>query len=103
MAPLSLFFMFAYPWSVYMAGHGRGSFTKLEQANAPEMSYQGGPFGIHAWLAMLNPSDSLKAILFIFKRDDRNGSSMSVNMTGYHSNDPLVSRPYNPQPYSTTN
>jgi hypothetical protein len=103
MAPLSLFFMFAYPWSVYMSGHGRGNFSKLEQGNMPEGSYQGGPFGIHAWLAMLNPSDSIKAILFIFKQDNRNASTTSVNMTGYQSNDPLVSHPYNPQPYSTTN
>lgn len=103
MAPLSLFFMFAYPWSVYKSGHGRGNFSKLEQGNMPEGSYQGGPFGIHAWLAMLNPSDSIKAILFIFKQDNRNASTTSVNMTGYQSNDPLVSHPYNPQPYSTTN
>ncbi|EXL71194.1 hypothetical protein FOPG_13013 [Fusarium oxysporum f. sp. conglutinans race 2 54008] len=103
MAPLSLFLMFAYPWSVYMSGHGRGNFSKLEQGNMPEGSYQGGPFGIHAWLAMLNPSDSIKAILFIFKQDNRNASTTSVNMTGYQSNDPLVSHPYNPQPYSTTN
>ncbi|KAF4339938.1 hypothetical protein FBEOM_6163 [Fusarium beomiforme] len=102
MVPLALFFMVAYPWNVYMHNHGRGNFAKLEQGNGREMSYQGGPLGIHAWLAMLNPSDSIKAILFIFQRDNRNTSTTAVDMTGYSSNDPLVSRPYNPHAYSTT-
>ncbi|KAF5670070.1 hypothetical protein FHETE_4753 [Fusarium heterosporum] len=101
MVPLALFFMYAYPWKVYQHGHGRGTFAKLEEADKPQLSYQGGPFGIYAWLSMLNPSDSLKAILFIFSRNDRKeATGASVAMTGYNSNDALVSRPYNAQPYS---
>jgi hypothetical protein len=102
MVPLALFFSYAYPWKVYQHGHGRGTFAKLEEADKPELSYQGGPFGIYAWLSMLNPSDSLKAILFIFRREDRREpSGTSVAMTGYNSHDALVEHPYNAQSYSS--
>ncbi|RGP73182.1 hypothetical protein FLONG3_6498 [Fusarium longipes] len=103
MVPLSLFFMYAYPWKVYVHGYGRGTFAKLEEGDRPEQSYQGGPFGIYAWLAMLNPSDSLKAILFIFQRTE-NGASPGtpVAMTGYNSEDALMSHPYNAESYSAT-
>ncbi|KAM0234088.1 hypothetical protein ACHAP5_010191 [Fusarium lateritium] len=100
MVPLALFFSYAYPWKVYQHGHGRGTFAKLEEGNKPELSYQGGPFGIYAWLSMLNPSDSLKAILFIVRREDRREpSSTSVAMTGYNSDDALTAQPYNAQSY----
>uniref|UniRef100_A0A8H7K6X7 Uncharacterized protein n=1 Tax=Bionectria ochroleuca TaxID=29856 RepID=A0A8H7K6X7_BIOOC len=62
MVPLSLFFFWAYPWGVYLVGKG-GFDTKVALTNP----YQGGPFGIWAWLQMLNPSDTFKAIIFIFK------------------------------------
>ncbi|CAG7563483.1 unnamed protein product [Fusarium equiseti] len=101
MVPLSFFFMYAYPWKVYVHGYGRGTFAKLEAANGHEQSYQGGPFGIYAWLAMLNPSDSLKAILFIFQRSKRDAApGTPVAMTGYNSDDALMSHPYNAQSYS---
>ncbi|KAM0235208.1 hypothetical protein ACHAPO_006005 [Fusarium lateritium] len=103
MVPLSIFFYIAYPWKVYVHGHGRGTFAKLEENNRPEQSYQGGPFGIYAWLAMLNPSDSLKAILFIFQGTERRTSpGTPVAMTGYNSDDALMSRPYNAESYSAT-
>lgn len=103
MVPLSLFFMYAYPWKVYVHGYGRGTFAKLEQGDRPEQSYQGGPFGIYAWLAMLNPSDSLKAILFIVTRNDKGASpGTPVAMTGYNSDDGLMSHPYNAQSYAGT-
>ncbi|KAF4442354.1 hypothetical protein F53441_11782 [Fusarium austroafricanum] len=103
MVPLAFFFMFAYPWKVYMHGYGRGTFSAIEESNKPQMSYQGGPFGIYAWLAMWNPSDSIQAILFIVKRDDRNTSATPVAMTGYSSDDGLMSQAqsYNNGPYNT--
>ncbi|VUC26645.1 unnamed protein product, partial [Clonostachys rosea] len=62
MVPLSLFFFWAYPWGVYLVGKG-GFDSKVALTNP----YQGGPFGIWAWLQMLNPSDTFKAIIFMFK------------------------------------
>lgn len=65
MVPLSFLFMWAYPWRVYLDSY---SIVGDEQhPGRPSKSYQGGPFGIHAWLAMINPSDIFRAILFAFK------------------------------------
>ncbi|KAM0430011.1 hypothetical protein ACHAPT_006017 [Fusarium lateritium] len=67
MVPLSLLFMWAYPWRVYLDSDSVESTEDLEHPGRSMKSYQGGPFGIHAWLAMINPSDILRAILFAFK------------------------------------
>ncbi|KAF5002914.1 hypothetical protein FDECE_10498 [Fusarium decemcellulare] len=69
MVPLALFFTWAYPWSVYTDRDGRGNFVQVNQPSQPSQpskSYQGGPFGIYAWLAMINPSETLRATMFAF-------------------------------------
>ncbi|KAI8654182.1 hypothetical protein NCS56_01374800 [Fusarium sp. Ph1] len=65
MVPLSLLFMWAYPWRVYLDSYSIDDAE--EHPGRPLKSYQGGPFGIHAWLAMINPSEIFRAILFAFK------------------------------------
>ncbi|KAJ4256182.1 hypothetical protein NW762_009260 [Fusarium torreyae] len=100
MVPLALFFCFAYPWKVYKDGYGRGNFAKLEEAARPSSSYQGGPFGIYAWLAMLNPSDSWKAIIFAITPNRSESPGTPVAVSNYNSDDGLISHPYNAQAYS---
>ncbi|KAM0311647.1 hypothetical protein ACHAPQ_012361 [Fusarium lateritium] len=79
-------------------------FTILSDQNilkpTDQLTYADVPFGIYAWLSMLNPSDSLKAILFIVRREDRREpSSTPVAMTGYNLDDALTAHPYNAQSY----
>ncbi|KAF5018607.1 hypothetical protein F66182_9399 [Fusarium sp. NRRL 66182] len=91
--PFSLFFVWAYPWSVYKDGDGRGNFSKLDQAVKPTNAYQGGPFGIRAWLAMLNPSDNLRAIAFVVSQSSRPRRSR-VAVGSYGSQEVLYSNSY---------
>lgn len=55
MVPLSLFFVWAYPWSPYA------------KSNNPVVQYQGGFLGYRAFFEMMNPSELLHGIVFAFK------------------------------------
>ncbi|KAM5349816.1 hypothetical protein ACJ41O_006321 [Fusarium nematophilum] len=79
MVPLSLFFVWAYPWTVYLDRDDLGNFESLNRPGKPSKPYQGGPFGIYAWLAMINPSDTIKAILFAFGQVGQSREARSVS------------------------
>ncbi|KAM5357182.1 hypothetical protein ACJZ2D_016533 [Fusarium nematophilum] len=68
MVPLSLFFIWVYSWRVYVNKDSHGSFVTLDRPGEPSKLYHGGPLGVHAWLAMINPSGTIKSILFTFGR-----------------------------------
>ncbi|KAF4984877.1 hypothetical protein FZEAL_30 [Fusarium zealandicum] len=78
MFPLALFFTWAFPWSVYhnKAQDGRGDFESLDKAGPPKRPYMGGPLGCKGWLGMLNPSDTIQAIMFVFQRAETPGKRM---------------------------
>ncbi|KAJ3547795.1 hypothetical protein NM208_g1331 [Fusarium decemcellulare] len=61
--PLSLFYMWAYPWNVYTNRDGLGHFTAPDQPGRP---YQGGPYGYRAWLSTFNLFGYTRAILSSF-------------------------------------
>ncbi|CAH0057619.1 unnamed protein product [Clonostachys solani] len=65
MIPLSIFFLTAYPWSVYLIHNSDGK-SSPDPQNSIQYSkpYQGGPLGIYAWMYMLSPIDELKAAVF---------------------------------------
>ncbi|KAK0386723.1 hypothetical protein NLU13_6558 [Sarocladium strictum] len=62
MVPLSLFFVWAYPWSPYSNSHGQHA----ESGGAP-VRYQGGFLGYRAFFEMLNPSELIHGIIFACK------------------------------------
>lgn len=69
MVPISFLMLWAYPVRPYRLGQPR----KYAAAEAGEeivfrpSNYQGGPFGLWAFLAMLNPRDGLEGLAFAFK------------------------------------
>lgn len=63
MIPLSIAFVWAYPWRVYLVG-GKPLIDGSAAVVQFTKPYQGGPVGIYAWLNMLNPSDTIQAIVF---------------------------------------
>ncbi|KAH8882018.1 hypothetical protein GQ53DRAFT_772909 [Thozetella sp. PMI_491] len=65
----SIFFCYAYSWQPYLL---KNQARKLvPPAGGPGVQitprYQGGPLGMHALLAMLNPGEVIEAIVFAFK------------------------------------
>uniref|UniRef100_A0A8H7KD61 Uncharacterized protein n=1 Tax=Bionectria ochroleuca TaxID=29856 RepID=A0A8H7KD61_BIOOC len=69
MIPLSIFFLTAYPWSVYLVDNSSGRASPDSQ-NSIHYSkpYQGGPLGVYAWMYMLSPIDELKAAIFAVRQ-----------------------------------
>ncbi|CAM1501442.1 Fc.00g034260.m01.CDS01 [Cosmosporella sp. VM-42] len=98
MVPLSVFFIWAYPWTVYSCTNASLS---LEGANGPvnfRQTYQGGPLGIRAWIEMFNPTEITRAILFGIQMIGNRGTNVE---DGYErtENEPLDNDSYQSQTY----
>lgn len=87
--PMALFFCYAYPYKVYLVTKDT---KEVDGPNGPiavdfSKPYQGGPMGVHAWLSMLNPSDTMGAIVFaikeIFGKDKKNDTHHSMGSNEY--------------------
>ena len=67
MIPFSAFFHYAYSYKFYVIG-GRHS-LEANKTDIPGYTptYQGGPLGVRAYLAALNPTETFSAIIFSFK------------------------------------
>lgn len=65
MVPISAFIAWAYSVQPYLLGRGADIEGSSERADIPR-SYQGGFLGIRAFLAMLNPRETIEGIIFAF-------------------------------------
>jgi len=64
MVPFSVFFHYAYSVRPYVFSRMPVSATDHPYDRPQDMTYQGGFLGVRAWIAMLNPSEIIKAIIF---------------------------------------
>lgn len=107
MVPISFIIMWAYPVTPYLLSQSTARRSERGETHeyAPT-SYQGGALGIHAFLAMLNPVDIIKAIAaaFTFFARDRKSKigSGSQNSSQYYSNAPPQQQ-YNGPSYNNGN
>ena len=68
MVPICLLMVYSYPLTPYI--HQRDT-QAVEAGIAGQdifaRSYQGGPFGVWAWLAMLDPRETIEGFMFAFR------------------------------------
>lgn len=82
LVPFSIFFHYAYDVGPYIIH--RGHHSAAEQGHQSQyLQYQGGPLGIRAFTGMLNPSEILGAIAFLFKMRGRSDSGNVTSGRGY--------------------
>ena len=67
MIPISCFFHYAYSYQFYVIGGKHSLEANKSDVHGYTPSYQGGPLGIRAYLAALNPTETFSAIIFSFK------------------------------------
>lgn len=89
MVPICLLMLHAYPLKPYI--HQRG--TQAVEAGLPgrsdfPQSYQGGPLGVWAWLAMLNPRENIEGFMFAFRIGGKKTRVLKVSSPAEYN--PLV-------------
>ena len=67
MVPFSCFFHYAYSYRFYVIGGRHSLEANKNDVPGYRPSYQGGPLGVRAYLAAMNPSETISAIIFSFK------------------------------------
>lgn len=65
MVPISAFMAWAYSVQPYLLGRGADT-EALSGRKDIIISYQGGFFGVRAFLAMLNPRETVEGVIFAF-------------------------------------
>lgn len=95
MVPISVFLSWAYSVQPYLLG--RGTDIEVSSGRAEiSRSYQGGFFGVRAFLAMLNPRETVEGIIFAFymitkSREPSGASDFNHEMDHtYHSNSGII-------------
>lgn len=97
MVPISAFMAWAYSARPYILGRGADIEGSSGYADIPR-SYQGGPFGVRAFLAMLNPRETVEGIIFAFYMFTESNEPSSSPDFGhdldhtYHSNGGMMRR-----------
>lgn len=80
MVPISLLVVYAYPLTPYV--------SQRNPETAPEAfqpSYQGGPGGVRAYLAMLSPAENMEALFFAFRMAGEEGRRKKGAMVSEYS------------------
>lgn len=67
MVPFSIFFHYAYAYKFYVIGASHSLESGKIDIPGYRASYQGGFLGLNAYLAALNPLETISAIVFSFK------------------------------------
>lgn len=78
LVPFSVFFHYAYSVGPYIIDQHPGS----ERGDPRYLHYQGGFLGIRAFLGMVNPSEILGALAFMFTMRRRRTSNAKRNVSG---------------------
>lgn len=78
LVPFSVFFHYAYSVGPYIVDRHRGP----ERGESRYLDYQGGFLGVRAFLGMVNPSEILGAIAFMFTMRRRRNKSAARHGSG---------------------
>ncbi|KAJ9148694.1 hypothetical protein NKR23_g5001 [Pleurostoma richardsiae] len=70
MVPFSVFFHYAYSATPFLIPSSDPESVE-PMAGGVRPHYQGGPLGVSAWLAFLNPSEIIQAVIFAFRMPSR--------------------------------
>ncbi|KAL7928272.1 organic solute transporter Ostalpha domain-containing protein [Trichoderma chlorosporum] len=95
MVPISAFITWAYFVQPYLLGRGTDIERSSGYANIPR-AYQGGVLGARAFLAMLNPRETVEGIIFAFymitkSHEPSSSSDVSYDLDyAYHSNSGII-------------